>query len=475
MKGRGEFRFAKVFGAVLSPKFPINWSANAISYMISRILVLGAGRSSSALILSLLQWGSACQWSVTVGDLSLEAARKLVGAEGSAISFDIADEATSRRALREADLVISMMPATLHIAVARLCLQEGKHLFTASYVSDGMRELDQEARSRGLLFLNECGLDPGIDHMSAMKTIDQIQSGGGRIISFESFTGGLISPDTDPGNPWRYKFTWNPGNVVKAGQGVARFRSGGTLKYIPYQQLFNRLTVVDVPGLGKFEGYPNRDSLKYTDAYGLTGINTMIRGTLRYPGYCAAWNVLVQLGCTDDTYILEDLDSMTHREFVREFIPGNDGELEQQVARYANVHADGPELSKLRWSGFFSNERIGITKGSPAQIVEHILDKKWRLNPSDRDLVVMWHRFVYESGGKAISLETSFSMTGELSGKTAMATTVGMPLALAVKHFAIGTISRVGVVIPTTSDLYDPILSDLVTYGVVFNEVRQTH
>src|SRR5882672_1972596 len=243
------------------------------------ILILGAGRSSSALISYLLKFGAANSIDVTVGDVSLQAAQEKTHGfpNGKAIVFDINDKDTSLESISRANVVVSLMPANLHAAVARICLQTGSHLLTASYVSDEMKSLDKEARTKSLLFLNECGLDPGIDHMSAMQVIDKIKSKNGKVVSFESFTGGLIARDTDPENPWRYKFTWNPRNVVLAGQGTAKFLQDGNFKYIPYQQLFSRITPINVPEVGEYEGYANRDSLKYLETYGLQNIKTMLR------------------------------------------------------------------------------------------------------------------------------------------------------------------------------------------------------
>ncbi len=250
---------------------------------MKKILVLGAGRSSSACISYLIDNASANDWQITVGDFSESAAKERIGTSVNAvaISFDIENTEASRDVISKADVVISLIPASFHPQVAKLCLAEKKHLLTASYVSDEMKTFDSEAKSKGLLFLNECGLDPGIDHMSAMQVIDKIKSEGGKLISFESFTGGLIAPVTDPENPWRYKFTWNPRNVVLAGQGTAKFLQNGKYKYIPYQQLFSRTTPINVSGVGEYEGYANRDSLKYVEAYGLQDCKTVIRGTLR--------------------------------------------------------------------------------------------------------------------------------------------------------------------------------------------------
>src|SRR6267154_4813 len=439
--------------------------------MVSSILVLGAGRSSSSLISYLEEESRKFNWSVTVGDVSFAAARELAIGNGKAIQFDIRDVENSRKAIRSADVVISMIPPHLHIQVAALCLQEKKHLLTASYVTDEMKSLDGQAREKNLLFLNECGLDPGIDHMSAMSVIDTIKEEEGVLRSFESFTGGLIAPETDRENPWRYKFTWNPRNVVMAGQGTSKFLQGGRHKYIPYQQLFKRITSISIPGYGAYEGYANRDSLKYIETYGLQGVQTMLRGTLRFNGFCAAWDVFVQLGCTDDSYAMEGVGQMTHRDFIDAFLDVDPGKsTEEKLLRRFRLQPDGPEMQRLTWSGFFEEEKIGLPQGTPAQLLEHILNKKWNLHSDDKDLVVMWHRFVYEKKGKTSEIQSTLVARGENKVHTAMAKTVGFPLAIAAKLLLQGKITERGVVIPTMKEIYRPVLKELKTLGIELSE-----
>jgi saccharopine dehydrogenase-like NADP-dependent oxidoreductase len=437
------------------------------------IAVLGAGRSASALITYLLQQATAHGWKIVVGDVSEDAARQRIGGStrGEAVSFDINNEANSKQVIQSADVVISLLPAHFHPVVAQHCLTFNKHLLTASYVSKEMEAFDAEAKSKNILLLNECGLDPGIDHMSAMQVIDKIKSAGGSLVSFDSFTGGLISPETDKENPWRYKFTWNPRNVVMAGQGTAKFLQQGQFKYIPYHQLFKRITHVTVPGYGEYEGYANRDSLKYLSTYGLEGIQSMLRGTLRNKGYCSAWNVLVQLGCCDDTYMMEGLDKMTHRDFINAFL-NYESQLmvEEKICINFKLLPNGPEMQRLRWSGFFDREIIGIEEGTPAQVLEHILNKKWKLAPIDKDLIVMWHRFVYEVGGVKKEIQASLVATGDDSNYTAMSKTVGLPLGIAAKLLLQDKISSRGVVIPVIRELYDPILKELGEMGIALIE-----
>lgn len=436
------------------------------------ILILGAGRSSSVLIDYVIKQSGIYGWNVTVGDVSRDAALERIGNSGAgiAVAFDIQKEESSRM-INDYDVVISLLPASLHPLVARKCLQFGKHLFTASYVSPEMKAMDAEAKKKGLLFLNECGLDPGLDHMSAMQVIDRIKAEGGEVFSFESFTGGLIAPDTDPENPWRYKFTWNPRNVIMAGQGTAKFLQNGRYKYIPYQQLFKRMTPVTVPGLGAFEGYANRDSLTYRETYGLGHIKTMLRGTLRNKGFCAAWDIFVQLGCTDDTYKMEEVAQMTHHDFFNSFFDYHpEWSVEEKLVHQFQLRPEGPELQKLNWSGMFDNEPVGLTEGTPAQILEHILNKRWKLSPQDADLVVMWHRFKYSLHGKEHEIQASLVATGENSIRTAMAKTVGLPLAIGAGLLMQNKIKQRGVVIPTTREFYEPILAELKGLGIELQE-----
>jgi saccharopine dehydrogenase-like NADP-dependent oxidoreductase len=440
--------------------------------MSKAILVLGAGRSSAMLIDYLAHACHLRQWKFTVGDYALEAARSMTDGlpATSAIHFDINDGAAAAQAIARHDVIVSLMPAHLHHMVAELCVQHGKHLITASYVGAEMKAYDAAAKERGLLFLNECGLDPGIDHMSAMQVINKIKAEGGNMLSFESFTGGLISPETDPQNPWRYKFTWNSRNVVMAGQSTAKYLENNEFKYIPYQQLFRRLTPVHVPGLGDYEGYANRDSLKYISAYGLDSVHTMLRGTLRNKGFCSAWNVLLQLGCCDDSFEMDGLRDMTHAQFIHSFLPNGLSPVKDRAAAQVGLSSDSKELSMLEWAGLFSDEPVGLLKGTPAQALEYILNKKWRLAPDDKDQIVMWHRFVYELAGKRKEIQATLVATGDDSKKTAMAKTVGLPLAIAAKLIAEDKISARGVVIPIMQELYEPILTELATLGIELTE-----
>lgn len=436
------------------------------------ILVLGAGRSSSVLISYLLDQATSNEWKVLVGDVSLTAAKDRVGTHpcGEAFEFSIHDKSHSATHISRADVVISLLPASLHPTVAKFCLDLKKHLLTASYVSDEMRGFDQAAKENGLLFLNECGLDPGIDHLSAMQIIDQIHQRGGKLTSFESYTGGLIAPDTDVENPWRYKFTWNARNVVMAGQGTAKFLQNGQVKYVPFQQLFKRTTSVSVPDFGDYEGYANRDSLKYIETYGLHDVKTMVRGTLRNKGYCDAWNVLVQLGCCDETYEIDNIESLTPLSFIDSFLPAGSKTVQQRLCDQLGINENGEELKRLTWSGFFDNTKIELTRATPALIVEYILSRKWKLSPVDKDMIVMWHRFKFTVSGIQKQIQASLVVKGNDSVETAMAKTVGLPLGIAARLLLQNKLTERGVVIPIRKSLYQPILNELATLGIVLYE-----
>jgi saccharopine dehydrogenase (NADP+, L-glutamate forming) len=427
-----------------------------------KILVLGAGRSSSALISYLIKNAASNEWQVTVGDFLESAAQQRIGTSSNtkAIAFNIENAEASKSSIRDADVVISLIPANLHPLVAKICLAEKKHLLTASYVSDEMKKLDTEAKMNGLLFLNECGLDPGIDHMSAMHVIDKIKAQGGEMTSFESFTGGLIAPDTDPENPWRYKFTWNPRNVILAGQGTAKYLQDGKFKYIPYQQLFQRTTPISVPQHGEYEGYANRDSLKYVEVYGLQDCKTVLRGTLRNKGYCSAWNVLAQLGCCDDTYAMDGIATMTHNDFISSFLDVGKN-AQDEICKRFKIASDSEEIKRLNWSGLFSTEKVGLEKATPAQALEHILNKKWKLKTGDKDFIVMWHRFRYLLNGKKKEIQAWLTVLGEDETQTAMAKTVGLPVAIATKLLIQNKFQSRGVAIPVTPEFYNPILAEL--------------
>ncbi len=439
---------------------------------MKRIFVIGAGLSSSSLIKYLLDNSFEHNWEVTVGDMSEELAkRKIDGhSKGKAIAFDIFNDAQKEEEIAKADVVISMLPARMHYLVANTCLRFSKNMITASYVGKEIKEMSEAVEKAGLLFLNEIGVDPGIDHMSAMEVINRIKEQGGKLTAFCSNTGGLVAPRYD-NNPWNYKFTWNPRNVILAGQGTSKLIMHGKYKYIPYSQLFKRTTRANVLNYGEFEVYPNRDSLSYRSVYNLEDIPTMIRGTMRRPGFCRTWDTFVQLGATDDSYTIENSENMTYREFINIFLKyETDTPVETKLARFMNFDENGSEMYKLRWLGIFENKKIGMKNATPAQILQQLCEQKWEFTKEDRDMIVMQHQFDYELNGKAKRLLSSLVVEGKDHIHTAMSITVGIPVAIATKLLLTGKITATGVQIPTRKDIYESVLRELENYGIKFIE-----
>lgn len=439
---------------------------------MKQIFIIGAGLSASSLIKYLLDNAEENDWQILLGDISLETAKNKINnhPRGKAIAFDVNNKDLRKKMVRNSDVVISFLPARMHHIVAEDCVNYEKHMFTASYVSDKMKALNEEAKKKGLLLLNEIGVDPGIDHMSAKKVIDDIREKGGLLKEFNSSTGGLIAPESD-NNPWHYKFTWNPRNVIVAGQGVSMYLEKGRYKYLPYHQLFRRTHKTEVLDYGQFEIYANRDSLKYKSIYGLEGIETIFRGTMRRPGYCEAWDVFVQLGLTDDTFVMENSAEMTKRQFTNSFLPyAPHIPVEDKLCNYVGISKDSEAFKKIEWLGMFKDEKIGLVNATPAQILQHLIVPKWKFEPHDKDMIVMQHQFIYEKDGKRKMITSSMAVKGEDPVHTAMSITVGVPVGIAVKLFLHGKLNVTGVHIPIIKEIYAPILEELEAYGIKFIE-----
>ncbi len=443
------------------------------------ILIIGAGRSASSLIKYLLNKSTQENLHLTIGDLSVALAQRKTNnhPNATAIALDIFDENQRKKEIEKAAIVISMLPAHLHIEVARDCILYKKHMVTASYISDAMQELDAAAKENNLILMNEIGLDPGIDHMSAMKIIDEVHDQGGKMILFESFCGGLVAPESDT-NLWNYKFTWAPRNVVLAGQGgAAKFIQEGTYKYIPYQKLFRRTEFMEVEGYGRFEGYANRDSLKYRSIYGLDDVLTLYRGTLRRVGFSKAWDMFVQLGMTDDSYIVDDTETMSYRGFVNLFLPYHPTDsVEIKLRHLLKIDQDDVMWDKLVELDLFNpNKIVGLKNATPAQILEKILTDSWTLQPEDKDMIVMYHKFGFEIDGVEKQIDSKMVCLGDDQTYTAMAKTVGLPVAMATLQILNGNIKTPGVQLPINREVYLPILKELEEFGVVFHEKEKNY
>lgn len=437
------------------------------------ILLLGAGLSSSSLIRYFLEHAEENNWQLRVCDRDLGMVQQKIGGHprGVALSFNALDPTERASEIQQADLVISMLPAKFHVEIAKDCIAFRTNLITPSYVSEEMKGLDALAKEAGILIMNEIGVDPGIDHMSACKILDDIRENGGEIHSFKSFCGGLIAPNNDT-NPWNYKFTWNPRNVVIAGQGpAAAFIEEKEYKYIPYHKLFQRLEKIEIEGYGTFEGYANRNSLSYRPIYKLDEIPTIYRGTLRRPGFSYAWNIFVELGMTEDSYVLENSEHLTPRNYINAFLPFQPGESVEDKFKRLFTKGDDELFHKFEWLGMFDDSKpIGLKNATPAQLLEKILVEKWVLEEEDKDMLVMYHAFEFTMHGKHKKIQSSMVNIGENQVYTAMSNTVGLPLAICGKMMLLQKINLTGVHIPVMKEVYSPILEELEDFGIQFNE-----
>jgi len=439
-----------------------------------KILIIGSGKSSSYLIKYLLSKSEKENLFIIIADKYIAKTKALLNnhSNSKALKLDVFDNVSRAKEILAADIVISMLPARFHLMVAKDCIKHSKNMLTASYISDEMLALNNKAIEKDIVIMNEIGLDPGIDHMSAMKVIDHIKEKNAKITLFESYTGGLIAPESD-NNLWNYKFTWNPRNVVLAGQGgPAKFVQQGHKKYIPYNKLFKRTQKLEVKNHGSFEGYANRDSLKYREIYGLEDIKTLCRGTIRKVGFSESWDVFVQLGMTDDSYTIENSMDMTFRDFVDLFLPYSaKDKVELKLQKLLNISESEPIWSKLLEIDLFSSQKtVTIDKATPAQILEFILCKSWSLDPNDKDMIVMTHKFIYELNNKKYQIDSNMVCIGEDQTYTAMAKTVGLPLAIATLAILNSKITVKGVQLPVNKAIYNPILKELIDYGIEFNE-----
>ena len=439
---------------------------------MKKILVIGAGLSSSYLIKYLLANAKKENWQVTIADQSIDLAKQKIGKskQGIAIAFNINNQKEREEAIKNTDLVVSLLPPTLHIIAAHDCIKFKKNLVTASYVTPPMQSLNEAALKANVLFLNEIGLDPGIDHLSAMEMIHKIQKDGGNITSFKSFCGGLVAPEFDT-NPWNYKFTWNPRNVILAGQATAQYLENGLIKFIPPNRIFEQTASVNIANYGVFEMYANRDSLGYIEPYDLQKATTVIRGTLRKKGFSQSWNLLVKLGLTDDSFCIHNSNVLTYRELIASFLSdANHSNVEDVFCAFFNITKASKDFKRVKWLGLFANEIIGLKNATPAQILQHLLQQKWFLEKTDLDMIVMKHEIAFELNNKKQKINSTLVVKGEDKTYTAMAKTVGLPMAIACKLILQNKIKAKGVQIPITAEFYKPILAELAKNGIEFIE-----
>jgi len=445
---------------------------------VKQLLVLGAGQSASYLVGKLLEDAEREDWFVTVGDLDEDLAGRTVGnhVRGEAVRFDVNDAELRSTRIEHADVVINMLPAAYQDLVAWDCVNHGRHMMSVSYRDQAVRDLDLDAKRKGVLLLCEMGLDPGIDHMSAMSLIQRLRDDGGRVVGFCSYGSGIPAPN-QPQYPLRYAVTWNPRNVAMAGFGGAQYMEDGNVKIVPFHQVFNHTWSVDVDGVGPLEAYANRDSISYMKSFGLEHVHTMIRGTLRYPGWSETWGPIVRLGLPNETLRIPDLADRTYAEVVEMFLPliVKGAPLEQRVARFLQISPTGRIMENLRWLGLFSNERIGCKGDTAAAMLTHLLQTKLPLTPEMRDMVVLVHELDVEYPNDDRSPErirSTLVVEGEAGGGTAMARSVGLPVVIAVKLLLGGELSLTGCLIPMHPAIYAPVLQRIERAGLRFKESR---
>ncbi len=434
---------------------------------MSKILLFGAGKSATVLIDFLVEQCTQRGYGLEVVDAAVGLARqKLTDScirarvdttSFQAASYSIDAEADRRASIQAADLVISLLPPHLHAVVAADCLALQRSLFTASYLDEAVRSTQKEMEAKGLLFLYEMGLDPGIDHMSLMALLDRIRRGGGRPFGIRSHCGGLVAPPSDD-NPWHYKISWNPRNVVMAGKAGAQYLEDGAEQTRSYSQLFGEIKEVSIPGAGPLAYYPNRDSLHYLTLYGLSGMQTFLRTTLRHPDFMRGWSVLVKMGMTDDTRRIELAPDTTL------------GDALDQCCRLDEALTDDLR-NRLKWLGWSDQQtRVPFTTITPAQLLQFCMETKWVLRPADKDRIVMLHEIEYWQGEEKKQLNSWLIQDGEDAVRTAMAKTVGLPLGIAAIQYLDGTLRVSGLQIPTRPEIYQPVLETLKTYGIDFQE-----
>ena len=438
--------------------------------MSKKIVILGAGKSSSYLIKYLYDKRKELNISLNV----FSDYRPSYIDEFNEINFtilDIKDKEKLIQILKGTYIVVSLLPPFLHFEIAEICSKNKINMITASYLDEKIKTLEKSFIENDCFLFMEMGLDPGIDHMSAMKMIDKLNKSN-KIIEFESYTGGLVKLDKK-NNPWGYKFTWNPMNVILAGAEGAKYLKEGISKSISYDEIFKDLTSINIPENEYFEGYANRDSLKYKSLYNLNDIKTLKRGTLRHKGFCETWSLLIDLGLTSNSKTLCNDNEMTFFNFFNYNIKAEDcNGLKKVLDEVYGIKKDSQVFKNLEWSGFFSNKKISIKEGKFSDFLLSILMDKWTLSKGDIDLIVMTHTFVYKSEKKINKLISYLRIEGEDNIYTAMSKTVGLPMAVLIEHILKNGIDKKGIQLPFTKDIYNPILKKLKKLGIDFKEIE---
>ncbi len=437
---------------------------------MKKVLVLGAGLVAGPLVEYLLDLPDV---EVTVASRTVEKAQELIGGhpQGNAVAFNIVKDDHIDELVSKHDVVISLLPYTFHLAVARSCIKNKKDMVTTSYISEEMRALDPAAKNANITILNELGLDPGIDHMEAMRIIDEVKKKGGKVKSFVSYCGGLPAPECND-NPLGYKFSWSPRGVLLAGRNQARFKKNGEIVDVGNGELFETTEPVEVPEMGEFVGYPNRDSVPYADHYGIPDVDTMFRGTLRYKGWCKTMKKLAELGYLT----LDEMDlpeGTTWKELTRK-IAGVEGDLKKGVAEKLGLAKDSPVIERMEWIGLFSDEKLPSFKDAPLDMLSKRIEPMMKYCKGERDMIVLQHEFIAEySDGKKEKIISYLVDYGEPEGYSAMARTVSLPAAIGTKLLLKGKVKEKGVIGPVTPDIYEPALEELKEMGIKFKTIKE--
>ncbi len=438
---------------------------------MKKVLVLGAGLVAGPLVKYLLDQPD---FFVAVADVEAGRASRLVGGHprGAAEVLDIADKDALAAAVGRADLVVSLVPYTFHPLVAELAIEQGRSMVTASYVGPAMKALAARAKEKGVILLNELGLDPGIDHMEAMRVIHEIHDAGGSVLAFRSWCGGLPAPEANT-NPFGYKFSWSPRGVLLAAKNSAKFLKDGREVTIPAEELFTRPETIGIPGLGEFEGYPNRDSVAYREAYGIPEALTVFRGTLRYPGWCETVRRMVELGLLDDAP--KDRSGGTFGSLTRELALAAAGaDARTAVAARLGLESKAAVLSRLEWLGLFDERPLPAPKGSALDNLTLLMIDRLRYEEGERDMIVLQHEFLARTGaGRPERIVSTLIDYGVPGGDSSMSRTVGLPAAIGARLVLEGRIKLTGVQVPIYPEIYGPILDELEALGVRFEEKRQ--
>jgi len=443
---------------------------------MKNLLVLGAGKSSPYLISYLIEQAQKQNWLIIVGDLDKDLAQSRIKGKDNAraVYFDINDTELRHKYISQSDVVVNILAPRFQHIIALTCIQYGKHMISVSYRDKRIREMDNDARKKGVLILAEIGLDPGIDHMSATELIHKIRNKNGVVKNFQSYGGGLPAPDTID-NPFKYVISWNPRNVVMAGENGAQYLEKGKIIIVPFHNVFQHTWAVEVSGLGIMEAYPNRDSLAYQRQYGFENADTVIRGTLRYPGWCETWFHIIRLGLPNETLTIPDLAERTYAELTEMFLPPdvNSGDIEQRTAAFLHISPTGNIMEKLRWLGLFSKEKINKNLETSAEVLTHLINEKLKLKETARDMVVLQHQLIVqypEENNRMEKIVSTMINYGEKAGFSSMAKSVGLPAAIVARLLMENKLPLTGCHIPTNPVIYEPVLKELKDDDFQFRE-----